>query len=359
MRVAIDIRRAGDFGIGTYIRNVVPRIIASRPTWRFTLFAPRNNEPVAEWTRPGTATIVRCISPIYSIAEQAELPLRTPRNADLFWSPHYNVPLLSRLPLVVTVHDVAHLALAEMYGRGLRKVYAYRMFSAVRARASEIMFDSAFTEREFARLVGAPASASTIHLGVDGSWSSPVGDPSPHPHPYILFVGSVKPHKNLIGLLRAFESLQTRIAHDLVIVGAYAGQRTHDGPAIELGARLGDRVAFVDGVDDETLKRYVAGATALVLPSFYEGFGLPALEAMAAGCPCVVSSAASLPEVCGDAALYCDPNSPSDIAAQIYRLVGDDGLRIKLIAAGRERAAQFDWDVTAARAAAVLERGMS
>lgn len=354
--VVIDVRMLRHAGIGTYIRNVVPRVIASRPAWHFTLLAPRGaSTAFSVFTN---ATVVPCDSRIYSVAEQLELPMRAPSGADVFWSPHYNVPLGARARLVVTVHDVAHLALPEIHGGALRQLYARRMFAAVRRRARAIMFNSAFTEDEFARLVGATKKSTVIHLGVDESWSMPVDGPPPHARPYLLFVGSVKPHKNLLMLIRAFETLLGLIEHDLVIVGACHGQRTLDTPALALGASLGDRVRFVDGVEDAALKRYVTCATALVLPSLYEGFGLPALEAMAAGCPCIVSTAASLPEVCGDAALYCDPRDVGDIARCIYSMVTDAALRDRLVRAGRARAGQFDWNQTAARSAAVLERVM-
>ena len=346
-------------GIGTYIRNVVPRTIAKRPAWRFTLLAPRLWRRAPAWARSPNVAVVVCSTSIYSLGEQLELPFRTPPRVNVYWSPHYNIPLFSRAPLVVTVHDVAHLALADIHAGALRQLYATRMFGAVRARARAIMFDSAFTAREFSRLVGEPTESTVIHLGVDASWGRAADEPPAHDRPYLLFVGSVKPHKNLLGLLQAFESLVERIEHDLVIIGAHSGQRTIDTRAMTFAARLGSRVQFFEGVDDARLKRYVGGAFALVLPSLYEGFGLPALEAMAGGCPCIVSSSASLPEVCGDAALYCDPRSPDDIAAQIVRLVRDPQLRERLVRAGRDRAAEFDWDLTADRTTAVLERAMT
>ena len=121
-------------GIGTYIRNVVPRVVERRSDWHFTLLVPRNAEQFHRWSALANVTVVPCDSHIYSLAEQFELPARTPRRASLFWAPHYNIPLLSRVPLVVTIHDVAHLALADMYGGALRQIYARRMFAAVRTR---------------------------------------------------------------------------------------------------------------------------------------------------------------------------------------------------------------------------------
>ena len=356
--VAIDVRMARHAGIGTYIRHVVPRVVAARPDWRFTLLGPR--EPVRDWGTDlaSNAKVVRCRSNIYTLIEQLELPLRTPRAVNLFWSPHYNIPVFSRTPLVVTVHDVCHLAMPETYGGGLKLRYAQRMFDAVRRRARAVMFDSDFSHNEFERYVGAPRRATTIHLGVGSDWFEPVAGTAPHLRPYIVFVGSTKPHKNLLTLLQAFERIRDAIPHDLVIVGGQ-DHRTVDTAALSVAARLGDRVRTVSDADDEMLKRFVAHATGLVLPSLYEGFGLPPLEAMAAGCPTLVSTAPALIEVCGGASLYCDPRDSDDMSRQISRLVGDARLRARLIRAGRARAAQFDWDVCAERTVAVIERALA
>jgi len=176
--------------------------------------------------------------------------------------------------------------------------------------------------------------------------------------PYVLFIGSARPHKNLAALLRAFEMISASVPHDLLIVGGLDKQRTADSSIHALIAGLGRRVRVLEDVDDESLVGIVANADALVMPSLYEGFGLPALEAMAAGCPCLVSSAASLPEVCGNAAVFFDPRDPSDIAQQLSRVLDDASMRANLSAAGRARAAEFPWESTAERTVAVLERSL-
>jgi glycosyltransferase involved in cell wall biosynthesis len=301
-----------------------------------------------------------CSSDIYTIAEQFEIPFKTPRSAALFWSPHYNVPVFSRAPLVVTVHDVCHLAMPHVYGGAARGAYARYMFETVRRRAREIVFDSDFTRTEFVRHVGEPAHATTALLGVDHVWRAAVRSPRPHSRPYVLFVGSGKPHKNLVALIKAFEMSRMALAgHDLVLLGSFHRQRTIDNDALGQASALGKSVRLVHDADDATVRAFVAGAAALVLPSLYEGFGLPALEAMAAGCPCLVSNVASLPEVCGDGALYCDPKDPADIARQLVRLVSDGELRARLVHAGRLRADQFDWDITADQTASVLDRALA
>jgi glycosyltransferase involved in cell wall biosynthesis len=344
-------------GIGTYIRNVVPRVIALRPEWRFTLLTARSAQP--DWGADDRISVAACTSDIYTVREQIELPLKTPQRANVFWSPHYNVPVLSRTPLVVTVHDVCHLAMTELYGGAARHAYAKYMFGAVRRRAREVLFDSSFTREEFVRRVGEPRRATTALLGVDASWRSIPVTTRPHPRQYVLFVGSAKPHKNLISLLRAFDMAREDLAgYDLVLVGAFESQRSLDSEAIALARSLASRVRMIGDADDAQVRSFVANASALVLPSLYEGFGLPAVEAMAAGSPCLVSNAASLPEVCGDAALYCDPRDPGDITRQLVRLLSDDALRRRLVSSGRARAAAFDWDRTADQTTAALDRAL-
>ena len=355
--IAIDVRMAaGRSGIATYIRNVVPRVLASRPDWRFSLLASRDT--VRDWPAAANVAVVRCACGIYSLAEQIELPVRT-FSARVFWSPHYNIPLAARAKLVVTVHDVCHLARPDLYGGVLRQTYARRMLGTVRRNASEVMFVSDFSRLEFERHVGRPRHSSTVLNGVDGArLSSPERGASPHPRPYVLFIGGAKPQKNLATLARALESM-AGAEPDLVILGSMEDHRTVDREAVARIAALGARATVVGDADDDALRRFLSHADALIMPSLYEGFGLPALEAMAAGCPVVAARAGSLPEVCGDAALYCDPLDAGDIARQIAVVRRDSALRARLVAAGRRRAAELSWDSTAARVTDVLERAMS
>jgi glycosyltransferase involved in cell wall biosynthesis len=355
--VVIDVRMLRHAGIGTYIRSVVPRVMAVRPAWHFTLLAAQGVSH--DWQASGRATVTPCASDIYTIREQVELPVRTPRRADLFWSPHYNVPVLSRLPLVVTVHDFCHLAMSNLYGGPARTAYAKFMFDTVCKHAAEILFDSDFTRAEFARYVGEPRRGTTALLGVDPVWRSVRHRRRPHDRSYVLFVGSAKPHKNLGALLQAFALCRDQLPdHDVILLGSFERQRTLDSRALALAASLGKRVRIVAGASDDVVQSYVANASALVLPSLYEGFGLPAVEAMATGCPCLVSNAAALPEVCAGGALYCDPTNPTDIAGQLVRLLTDDDLRATLVRAGHLRAAALDWNETAAQTASVLDRAL-
>jgi glycosyltransferase involved in cell wall biosynthesis len=353
--VTVDARMKDRSGIGVYIRNVLPRLIASRPADRFVVIG---GPDVAELTPESARVELRHSgAPIYSIREQLQLPLLTPGDTDLFWAPHYNFPLALRKRAVVTVHDLAHLALPGLVHGRHRLAYARLMIRAAGASAATI-FVSQFTADEFQRILGRiPRNPVVIHQGVDASWFDVTPHTvSPHPRPYLLFVGNVKPHKNLQGLLHAFRLLKDEIPHDLLIVGQREGF-IHGSPEVERdAARLEGRVRFTGWVEDAEVKQLFAHAAALVFPSLYEGFGLPPLEAMACGCPVVASRSAAIPEVCGDAVLYCEADRPDSIAERVRHLLSDPVLTDEMRSRGRERARRFSWDRCAGETAQVIER---
>jgi glycosyltransferase involved in cell wall biosynthesis len=357
--IAIDVRMMHHSGIGTYLKALVPRMIAARPEYRFTLIgSPSALAAVPHRAGEGEAVQLRvCHAPIYGITEQLSLTVAIPRDVTLYWAPHYNIPVLYRGRLMVTIHDVAHLALPQFVRGVHRRAYARAMYAAVRRAADALLCDSDFTAQEYARLVGiGRAHPITVHLGVDDRWFEVERECRPHARPYFLFVGNVKPNKNVRALIRAFALARDAVPHDLVIVGKRDGLGTGDPEAARAAAELGDRVHFAGFVDTKRLEQFVAFADALVMPSWYEGFGLPPLEAMAARCPVIVSRAASLPEVCGDAALYFDPASHVELAACLTRLATDESLQEMLRARGTEQARRFRWNATMAQTLAVVDR---
>lgn len=360
MRLTIDCRMLRHSGITSYILNTVPHLVAAHPEAHFNLLGDPKEMAEHAWTRAGNVTCIACTAPIYSIPEQRELPRRIPKETDLLWCPHYNIPVLYRGKLVATLHDALHIAMPQFAGGGAHKrAYARLMFSALRRRASTIMCDSQFTAAELARHVrGHTSQLRVIYLGVAESWLHVEKGPRPHDRSYLLYVGNVKPHKNLLRLLEAFGQVRDQVPHDLVIVGRREGFITPDEAVGLKAAELGLRVQFTGHVDHSALQQYYAHADALVFPTLYEGFGLPPLEAMACGCPVVASRAASLPEVCADAALYCDPYSAADIAARIHQIVRDDALRSELVRKGLERARGFRWEETASAVWEALEQAL-
>jgi glycosyltransferase involved in cell wall biosynthesis len=317
--------------------------MARCPQWEFQFLGDPGVLRTFDWTT-GTR-ITPFTAPIYSIAEQKDFPLSKTRDSDILWTPNYNIPLRWGGRLLVTVHDMAHLVLPEFRRSVSKQIFARLMFGAVRRRAGAIAYVSQFSANEFHRLVGTPRGReSVIHCGVDETWFDAAPQITPaRAHPYLLYVGNVKPHKNLTRLLDAFACIQDEIPHDLMIVGRKEGFITGDNAVLDRIKSFGGRVTFTGYVADTALKQIVAGADGLAQPSLYEGFGLPPVEAMAAGCPALVSTAGSLPEVCQDAALYCDPLDAADIACQLKRLVTDQPLRQALRERGAARARALNW----------------
>jgi glycosyltransferase involved in cell wall biosynthesis len=358
--VVVDARMVSDGGIGTYLQALVPRIAALHTDWRFCALGDVRAMRSLGWGALANVTLGSCRAPIFSVREQLEVPWSY-GSADLFWAPNYNVSAFVRLPLVATIHDVNHLALPDLLGGIVRQTYARRMISSTFRRARRILFVSEFTRRETQRLLGHPCThATVVHSGVDAAWSDPKLAASERPlqEPYFLYVGNIKRHKNVPGLLRAFNEVASVLPHRLVLIGRTEGLRA-DSEVSAMLPELNGRALMLGEVPADTLRRYVAHADALVTASLYEGFGLPALEAMAAGCPCVVSNAGSLPEICGDAALYCDPHDERSISAALRRVSETPQLRIDLVARGRARAAQFSWDRSARLTAEVLEQALT
>ncbi len=347
--IVIDARMVRISGIGTYIEELVPRIIALWSDARFTILG--DQDVLARAIAPSSRVSYRTFNaPIYSIREQLAYLRLVPRDA-MVWVPHYNIPLLRRGTLAVTVHDVFHLAAPDI--SPLRRRYAQLFFGAVVRRARLVICDSAFTAGELQRLAGNPRRMAVVHLGVSPRWSALSATRPPLEGPYLLAVGNVKPHKNLKGLVAAFERVTHDIPHRLVIVGRREGLLTLDTEVEQMAERLGDRVVFTGYVTREVLENYVACCAALIQPSLYEGFGLPPLEAMATGRPVAVSRAASLPEVCGPEADYFDPTDVDSIADALKRCAhAVDGIEDRQ--RRRAWAARFDWDIAAQETQALL-----
>jgi glycosyltransferase involved in cell wall biosynthesis len=235
---------------------------------------------------------------------------------------------------------------------------------AIRARARVVFCISEFTRGEAIARGGLdPARLVVTPLGVDRIWAA-LPTAALHervddaPSPTIVFVGLLKPHKNVARLLQAFDQVKARIPHRLLLVAQHEGLRHVDRDALRWLRTLGDRVALVSDLPLAELIARVGSADFLAIPSLHEGFGLPALEAMTAGTPVLAGRAGALPEVCGDAAEYCDPCSVEDIARGLLSLASDPPLRARLAAAGRLRASIFTWDRCAETTVKALETAL-
>lgn len=347
-------------GIGTYVRNLLPLLLDRCPEVPFRLLGDSRAISLRALAHRSNVEVVDCRAPIYSLVEQFQLLPKIPKRGDLFWCPHYDVPLLHKGGLVVTVHDVFHLAMPEFVRGVHRRVYARTVFAAMVRKASRILCVSQFTADELVRLTGCDAmKMRVIHNGIAHEWFEPSGRFGAPDEPYLLFVGNVKPHKNLSALLDALQIIKEAIPHRLIIVGKKEGFLTGDTQVAGRAVSLGSRVEFTGQVTDIQLKSYYEQADALVFPSLYEGFGLPPLEAMGSDCPCVVSDIPALREVCGNAALYCDPNNPADIADKIVEIIENKNLREQLKGLGRARARLFTWERSAEATHAAIKEALN
>lgn len=294
-----------------------------------------------------------------------------PATGSLHWWEQCFLPLAARTGLLVSLagsapwwasRQVATLHDAAVWDQPLAYTWAFRtwyraLFRHLGRRASRLLTVSAFSRDRLAACLGQPPQRFTVigngaeHLSALGPGVGTPGGVAPMPHRFVLAVASANPSKNLARLVDAFGRMRRTDGLRLVIVGGGNERVFADAglPAIDGVLRLG-------AVDDAALKALYGRALGLIVPSLYEGFGLPPLEAMSCGCPVAAARAAALPEVCGDAALYFDPLSVDDIAAALGRLVSDGRLREDLRRAGLRRAAEFTWAEAGCRLRAVVGR---
>lgn len=275
------------------------------------------------------------------------------RKPKLFFSPGYNSPLNWPGRFVFTLHDLNHLCVPENSNAVKRAYYRYVIKPACH-RAQCVLTVSEYSKREIATWADVKEE-KLINVGNGvGLPFSPAGAKYEPGYPYLLYVGSRKPHKNLPRLLKAYSVSGVRKEVRLVLSGQ------PDRPISEEIARLGltGDVIFKDLSDDGHLSDVYRGAVALVFPSLYEGFGLPPLEAMACGVPVLTSNVCSLPEVVGDAAVVVCPLDVEEIADGARRLVQEPSLRARLREKGLLRARRFSWSETAQRTLEALQMAM-
>lgn len=355
--IAIDLRWIDSSGVGVYIKGIMPGIVERLRDVSIVGLGDRSRLREFSWSRADNIHLVDCRAGRYSLAEQIQLPLAIPRGTDLFFSPYYPIPLLYRGRLAVTVHDLSHRVVPEIIGDRKKRIYAETMFRALRKRASVIFTVSNFSKSELLRLTSGPREDNIIptHLGVSTEWYGASQLPSTQTRPYFIYVGNIKPYKNLGRLVEAFLQIKDRVPQDLLIVGQSEGLITGESAAFfERLKGAGNRIRLMGLVSYQELLSLVGHAHALVMPSLYEGFGLPPVEAMAAGVPVAVANAASLPEVCGDGALYLDPFDVEDIANKLVSIATDSALRKQLTEKGLDRSRLYRWDFCSTKTADAL-----
>jgi glycosyltransferase involved in cell wall biosynthesis len=372
MKIVVDARRLRDFGIGTYIRNLVTAIAAIDRENEYLLVSfpddevllrhlPQNFRPIP-YTRPDTARVDHIAFPW----------LVRQLSADIVHIPLNRVPLFMPKPYVVTVHDMSTV----LYKEGSPSAQSLRHYRMSRglARASRIIAVSSSTRRDIHTLTGIPEEEVRViynapdprffehgHLADARAAGPQAGDHERRrileryqiDYPFLLYAGNIRPQKNIPRLVEAFAVVKSELKDDprydnlhLIIIGDTISKYPSVRRAV-IQSRVEHCVRFLGFVPFDTLRAFYELTTAFLFPSLYEGFGLPPLEAMAAGAPVLVSNTSSLPEVAGDAAIQVNPERVFDIARGIRELLLNDQLRAELVLRGRAHAASFSWSYAA------------
>jgi glycosyltransferase involved in cell wall biosynthesis len=364
MKIAFDLRRIKNLGIGRYMKCLVEAIIAQDCVNDFLLILPPGAENVIE-NAGANAEIIAPPLKYYSIREQVHLPrILRQHKVDLLHSPHFMLPLIRPCPTVVTIHDVIGIACKEDLGSRVGRMYYRGMISAAVRLANRIITDSEFSRDDIVRLLGAnPEKIEVVYPGISPVFKK-VEDPVELQsvrrkygieNDYVIYTGIYKPRKNHTALLRAFQLLQsTEPDANLVLVGPLdEGQQALRALADRLGIR--QKVIFTGVVNDSELRTLYSASRVYACPSLYEGFGFTVLEAMACETPVVCSRETSLPEIAGDAALFADPRNPQEFGDALREGFTNASLRDTLIQKGKVNVRRFIWDNAARQTLGVYQ----
>ncbi len=356
-KIGIDIRKIKDYGIGTYIENLIGQFSRLDSDNQYILFCRPQDMEALPQLGENFQLVVDNSAP-YSLAEHFSLPRKAKRlNLDLYFAPHYVLPLLTPCRAIVTIHDVIHLLFPENLPHKGAYYYARFMIGRALAKAERVVAVSHHSSADIRKLFPNHAGRiEVIHNGIDPHFFRHPGEDEllrakgrfHIDYPFILFVGNLKPHKNLTNLLKAFALLRGRRERGLKLVIA-GGERDKSAQISEAIDRLslGAEIRFLGYVNKEELCCLYHLAELFAFPSLYEGFGLPPLEAMACGTPVLASNLSSLPEVLGDAALMVNPHQVEKIAEAMQQLMENKPLREELIRRGAQQAKRYSWEEAA------------
>ncbi len=269
---------------------------------------------------------------------------------DVFHATNYYMPPVKRAAKVLSVYDLAFLINPEWCSPKIVGPFTRRIRHFAQD-ADRILASSESTKRDVVELLGVPDEKIRVTYGAAEETlaqlpreeaAARVADRFGIAQPYLLFVGTIEPRKNVEALAMAFKRIARDSNHQLVVAGS-VGWNADAALAALNDPAIAARVTRLGYVPSDDLAALYSAADALVLPSHYEGFGLPVVEAMTCGCPVITSNVSSLPEAGGDAAVYCDPGDTDSLAQAIQRVLSDPDLRSRMIASGYEQARRFSW----------------
>ena len=366
VKIAIDIRRMTEFGVGTYIRNVVRTLGRLDHENTYLLIGPPAKVEEIGALPPNFHT-VPLLAPERSIQGYREFRTALKRlDCDLVHIPNlFSVPRALPCPYVMTVHDMLeHMSRAREQNSFWRSLY-FQMTKRVLAGAARIFAVSNFTRNEIEKLFEIPSDrVEVVYNAIDerflrGHASAADRDLIARryqvTYPFLLYAGRVSPHKNVVRMIEAFSALKTELERDqaypdlkLIIIGDdLSGNPDLRRTVVRSGVQ--NDVRFLGFIPIEVLRIFYDEAKIFVFPSLYEGFGLPPLEAMAHGTPVVTSNVSSLPEVVGNAAVLVNPENVFEIMRALHRVLMDQALRERMKERGYQQAAKFSWETSVRR----------
>ncbi len=373
MKVGIDIRSLTDpqlTGVGTYTRNIVRGLQQVAPDLDLRLYASGAHElTLKELGIPSLGNT----SLIWNRKPKKMLSPRTPGargpvldnlvgGADVWFSPNVNFTALSpHVPHVVTVHDLSYALYPQFFSLKRRIWHLATHAQRTVTSATHVLCDSRSTAQDLTRLYGLPTERISVvqlaHTQAEQPTSeeiATVGERFEIGRRYIVAIGTIEPRKNLATLIKAFGTLAEHTSDlELVIIGPMGWKSRSFARAMHESA-LQERIHVLGYMPEPAKRSLLAGALALYSVSSYEGFGLPALEAMHLGVPVITANVSSLPEVTGETAILVDPERPAEIIRGVTALLEDAELRAILAARGRQRAQEFSWHTAAVQTYTVL-----
>jgi alpha-1,3-rhamnosyl/mannosyltransferase len=367
-RICIDARKLADFGIGTYIRNLLRSLAEIDRVNHYWVLVGRDGRSFVDRLGTNFHSFVES-STVYSVRELATVSWALRRlRPDVYHATHYVLPAYLPCPAVVTIHDIIHLLYPQFLKNRLALLYARVMIGRSLRLGRRIVTVSESTRDDLQDFFGVDGRAiRVVYNGVDDVFRRALAADELEAklqgfrlrRPYLLFVGNPKPHKNVENLIRAYARALQLAPGDVTL--ACVGDRDGESARLRYLCRslgVAERVAFLGHVADDDLPALYQGALAFLYPSLYEGFGLPVVEAMASGVPVITSSSSALREVAQGSADLVNPHDVEDIAKAIAHCVASPEHREELRAKGAARSADFDWRTTAERTLEIYREAM-
>ena len=350
--IAFDARLAGHPGIGRYLVSLLEAMLSRETPYHFVLIG--DPARLKRFEKFSNVSLRACHVPIYGLEEQFRMNVFF-EDADVVHVPHFNVPLKCPKNLVVTIHDLIYFKFRDYQPFPGYQLFLRMIFNRIAKRAQWIITVSRATQEDcemrFPLMNGKirviPEAADPAFSPQKDAASEGIRQKFNLSRPYILSVGSIREHKNIQSLLAAYERLVQRGAEvDLVLVGR-VDARFEKKYQFKSRLQKAPGIRHLENLNDEEIRGLYCEAACFVMPSFYEGFGLPVLEAMACGAPVIVSDTASLTETAGKAALTFDPAKIDELTEVLYNLLSDKELQQKLSSLGLQRASGFSWNKAA------------